>query len=107
MIGLDLDSGDVLWRVRRSVPALTVRGLSAPLVIDDVALIGFASGRVSGINIDSGAELWSARIFRARGSNEVNRLVDIDSDPYRMGELLVIAGFQAQVSATFVNDPAH
>ena len=99
VIGLDLDSGDVLWRVRRSVPALTVRGLSAPLVIDDVALIGFASGRVSGINIDSGMELWSARIFRARGSNEVNRLVDIDSDPYRMGELLVIAGFQAQVSA--------
>ena len=99
MIGLDLDSGEILWRVRRSVPALTVRGLSAPLVVDNVALIGFASGRLSAIDVDSGTELWSARIFRARGSNEVNRLVDIDSDPYRMGERLVIAGFQAQISA--------
>jgi outer membrane protein assembly factor BamB len=98
VIGLDLDSGDVLWRVRRSVPALTIRGLSAPLVIDDVAVIGFASGRLSGIDVESGAELWSARIFRARGNNEVNRLVDIDSDPYRIGEQLLIAGFQAQVS---------
>ena len=99
VIGLDLDSGEILWRVRRSVPALTVRGLSAPLVVDNVALIGFASGRLSAIDVDSGTELWSARIFRARGSNEVNRLVDIDSDPYRMGERLVIAGFQAQISA--------
>ena len=99
VIGLNPDSGEILWRVRRSVPALTVRGLSAPLVVDNVALIGFASGRLSAIDVDSGTELWSARIFRARGSNEVNRLVDIDSDPYRMGERLVIAGFQAQISA--------
>ena len=99
VIGVDLDSGDILWRVRRSVPALTVRGLSAPLVIDSVAVIGFASGRLSGIDIDSGAELWSARIFRAKGSNEVTRLVDIDADPYRMGDRLVIAGFQAKISA--------
>ena len=42
-----------------------------------------------------------ARIFRARGSNEVNRLVDIDLDPYQMGERLIIAGFQAQISAAF------
>ena len=99
VIGADLESGEILWRVRRSVPALTVRGLSAPLVLDNVALIGFASGRLSGIDVESGAELWSARIFRARGSNEVNRLVDIDSDPYQMGERLIIAGFQAQISA--------
>lgn len=99
VIGADLESGGILWRVRRSVPALTVRGLSAPLVINNVALIGFASGRLSGIDVESGAELWSARIFRARGSNEVNRLVDIDSDPYQMGERLIIAGFQAQISA--------
>ena len=99
VIGADLDSGRILWRVRRSVPALTVRGLSAPLIIDSVALIGFASGRLSGIDVESGAELWSARIFRARGSNEVNRLVDIDSDPYQMGDRLIIAGFQAQISA--------
>ena len=99
VIGADPDSGSILWRVRRSVPALTVRGLSAPLIIDNVALIGFASGRLSGIEVESGAELWSARIFRARGSNEVNRLVDIDSDPYKMGDRLIIAGFQAQISA--------
>jgi outer membrane protein assembly factor BamB len=99
VIGADLESGGILWRVRRSVPALTVRGLSAPLVINNVALIGFASGRLSGIDVESGAELWSARIFRARGSNEVNRLVDIDSDPYQIGERLIIAGFQAQISA--------
>ena len=99
VIGADLDSGSILWRVRRSVPALTVRGLSAPLIIDNVASIGFASGRLSGIEVESGVELWSARIFRARGSNEVNRLVDIDSDPYKMGDRLIIAGFQAQISA--------
>ncbi|HCK75835.1 MAG TPA: outer membrane protein assembly factor BamB [Gammaproteobacteria bacterium] len=99
VIGLDRKSGDILWRVRRSVPTLTVRGLSAPLVVEDVALIGFASGRLSAIDVNSGAELWNTRIFRARGSNEVSRLVDIDSDPYQIGERLVIAGFQARVSA--------
>lgn len=99
VIGVDSQSGEVLWRVRRSVPGLSVRGLSTPVEIDGVALIGFASGRLSGIDIASGRELWSVPIFRPRGSNEVDRLVDIDSDPYRLGNSLYVAGFQSKISA--------
>ena len=99
VIGLDAQTGEVLWRARRSVPGLSVRGLSTPLVIDDLALVGFASGRLSAIDLESGKELWSVPIFRPKGSNEIDRLVDIDSDPYQMKDRVFIAGFQSRITA--------
>jgi outer membrane protein assembly factor BamB len=99
VIGVDSGSGEIRWRVRRSVPGLSVRGLSAPIEIEGVALIGFASGRLSGIEITTGKELWSVPIFRPRGSNEIDRLVDIDADPYRLSDSLYVAGFQSKISA--------
>ncbi len=99
VIGLSGASGEVAWRVRRAVPALSVRGLSAPLVIDDVAVAGFASGRLAGISVASGAELWNVPISRPSGSNVIDRLVDIDADPHRVGDLLFVAAYQSRITA--------
>ncbi|RZO21871.1 MAG: outer membrane protein assembly factor BamB [Candidatus Thioglobus sp.] len=103
VVGLDVDSGKLLWRVRRSVPALSVRGVSTPIIIDDVVLVGFASGRLSGIDLLSGRERWSVPIFRPQGSNEIARLVDIDSDPYVLGDSIFIAGFQSKITALSIS----
>ena len=103
VVGLDVDSGKLLWRVRRSVPALSVRGVSTPIIIDSVVLVGFASGRLSGIDLWSGREQWSVPIFRPQGSNEIARLVDIDSDPYVLGDSLFIAGFQSKITALSIS----
>ena len=99
VIGLSLSSGKIVWRVRRAVPALSVRGLSAPLILEDVAVVGFASGRLSGIDPETGRELWNVPISRPSGSNEIDRLVDIDTDPYRIGDLLFVAAYQSQITA--------
>ena len=99
VIGLSLSSGEILWRVRRAVPALSVRGLSAPLILGGVAVAGFASGRLSGIDPETGRELWNVPISRPSGSNEIDRLVDIDADPYRIGDLLFVAAYQSQITA--------
>jgi len=99
VIGLSLSSGEVVWRVRRAVPALSVRGLSAPLIVGDVAVVGFASGRLSGIDPETGRELWNVPISRPSGSNEIDRLVDIDADPYRIDDLVFIAAYQSRITA--------
>jgi outer membrane protein assembly factor BamB len=99
VIGLSLSSGEIAWRVRRAVPALSVRGLSAPLILGDVAVVGFASGRLSGIDPETGRELWNVPISRPSGSNEIDRLVDIDADPYRIGDLLFVAAYQSRITA--------
>ncbi len=99
VIGLSLSSGEVVWRVRRAVPTLSVRGLSAPLIVEDVAVVGFASGRLSGIDPETGRELWNVPISRPSGSNEIDRLVDIDTDPYRIGDLLFVAAYQSRITA--------
>ncbi len=99
VIGLSLSSGEIVWRVRRAVPALSVRGLSAPLILENVAVVGFASGRLSGIDPETGRELWNVPISRPSGSNEIDRLVDIDTDPYRIGDLLFVAAYQSRITA--------
>ena len=99
VIGLDKNSGTVSWRLRNNVPSLSVRGLSVPVQVDEIVVVGYASGHLSGIDTESGRELWKTPISRPRGSNQIDRLIDIDADPLIAGNRLFVAAYQDKVYA--------
>ena len=99
VIGLDKDSGTIRWRLRNNVPSLSVRGLSMPIQVDEIVVVGYASGHLSGIEINSGQELWKTPISRPGGSNQIDRLIDIDADPLIDGTQLFVAAYQDKVYA--------
>jgi outer membrane protein assembly factor BamB len=99
VIGVDKNSGTIGWRLRNNVPSLSVRGLSVPVQVNEIVVVGYASGHLSGIDIESGRELWKTPISRPGGSNQIDRLIDIDADPLIAGSQLFVAAYQDKVYA--------
>lgn len=75
---LDAESGDILWRAKEDLPSLTVRGTSAPIIVDGKVIAGFASGRLKAFSLQSGNLLWSYEVGKPEGRYEIERLSDID-----------------------------
>jgi outer membrane protein assembly factor BamB len=99
--GLNFDDGKLLWSYSSQVPRLTLRGTSTPKIVSDIAMVGFANGRVVAFDADNGAEIWEQRISVSEGSTEIERLVDVDGRLLVMGDgqTVVATGYQGQVMA--------
>lgn len=98
--GLSSSDGEQRWVFHREIPSLTLRGNSAPLVVDRQAVVvGFANGKLVAADLVDGSILWDVSISQPRGKNEVERMIDIDSTPILVGSVLYVAAFQGSVTA--------
>ena len=95
----DAASGQRLWYFDTSVPALSLRGTSPPLIADDQVIAGFASGKLAAFSERDGRQLWEAAIALPRGRSELDRMVDIDAAPVLRGETLYAVAYQGRVAA--------
>lgn len=99
IFGLDGQRGRRLWIYDRSVPALTLRGTSDPIIDSDMVIAGFDGGRLAALELKTGRLLWEARVASARGSSELERMVDIDSKPLLIDGVIYVATFQGKLAA--------
>lgn len=103
LFGLDEKKGDRIWTYDSAVPALTLRGTSAPLIVEDKVVAGFADGKLAAITLNEGKLLWQASIAEPRGRTELERLVDISGEPTLADGILYVASFQGHVAAVEIN----
>jgi len=89
---LDAQSGEERWVYESEVPALSLRGISAPTISAGAAIVGTANGRLAAAVLENGQIAWEQTVAAASGATELERLVDIDS------EALVLAGVVYTVS---------
>jgi len=80
VFGLSADTGVRRWSFDRAVPPLTLRGLSAPLIYDGVAILGLDNGRVAALRVDTGEVLWEEVASAPEGRSELERIVDVDAE---------------------------
>ena len=99
LYGLDHATGERRWRYDSSVPVLTIRGTSTPIIADGIVYAGFASGRVLAFDADDGSTLWEARIAIPQGRSEIERIVDVDGTMALAGMELYVASYQGRISA--------
>lgn len=97
--GLDVASGERRWILDRTVPTLSLRGTSSPLLVRGGAITGFASGKLIAIELKRGLPVWEATIAVPRGRSELDRMVDIDSSPSIWGDQLYTVTYQGNVAA--------
>ncbi|MES9969742.1 MAG: outer membrane protein assembly factor BamB [Candidatus Thiodiazotropha sp.] len=93
------DAGEKRWLYDRSVPVLTLRGDSSPLISGYQVLAGFAGGKLVGLSLDSGLVEWEATISTPKGRTELERVVDIDADPVLVEGTLYVTAYQGDVAA--------
>ncbi len=99
LAGYSASDGSRLWVFDRTVPVLTLRGTSTPLIIDNVVLAGFATGKLAALDITSGRQLWETTVTVPHGRSELDRIVDIDADPVLRDSILYVVSFQGQLAA--------
>jgi len=97
--GLSATDGKRLWVYDRTVPNLTLRGTSAPVIEDNLVIAGFDGGRMAAIELQTGKQVWETRIALGSGRSELDRMVDIDADPLILDGVIYVATFQGRVAA--------
>jgi outer membrane protein assembly factor BamB len=91
VFGLDARDGRRLWIHDRSVPLLTLRGTSDPLVRAGQVFIGYDDGMVNALRVSDGSILWEQRVSDPEGRTELERIADIDGPMVIVGtELYVV-----------------
>lgn len=96
---LNLGDGALRWFYDGSVPTLSLRGTSAPVIDGATAFAGFASGRLAALSLHDGRLEWEASVAYASGRSELDRLVDIDGDPVVLGDTVYAATYQGRIVA--------
>ena len=107
--GLDAQDGSGRWLVDTNMPLLTVRGNSAPVVVQDiqmgngagidVAFVGHDNGKLAAYSMADGILLWEARVGVPEGRTDLERMVDIDGRPLYFNGTLYAISFQGGLMA--------
>ncbi|RUO62576.1 outer membrane protein assembly factor BamB [Pseudidiomarina insulisalsae] len=99
VFGLNAETGEQLWSMVTDVPALSLRGTSAPLIAAGGAIFGTANGKLTVAVLNNGQQVWEARLAMPSGATELQRLVDVDTAPVMRGELIYNIAYNGQLAA--------
>jgi outer membrane protein assembly factor BamB len=99
LYALSRATGEVRWVYERPPPALSLRGNSRPIVVDGVVFAGWDTGRAAALNLADGQLFWEVLAAQGQGRTEVERIIDIDSDPLFRGGKLFLASYQDRIVA--------
>lgn len=92
--GLSAFDGSRKWTISRQLPKLTLRGESRPVLTQGVVFAGFSDGNLAALQAETGRALWDFPITFARGTNDIDRLSDVDTNPLLVGDFLYISSYQ-------------
>lgn len=97
--GLDARTGERRWVYVHAVPTLSLRGSAPPLVVQGLVVAGLDTGKLLVLSVDKGLPLTEKTIAAPRGRTEIERMIDIDSEPKVVGDTLYLAAYHGSVAA--------
>ncbi|MGE0098631.1 MAG: outer membrane protein assembly factor BamB [Hydrogenophaga sp.] len=96
VIAFDGANGARLWSQTRPAEPLVLSQSGVLLAVGDMLVAGL-SGRLVGLNPLNGVIRWEAPVATSRGTNEVERLVDIVGPASRIGSSVCVRAYGAAV----------
>jgi outer membrane protein assembly factor BamB len=97
LIALDPQTGVQRWIYESTVPALSLRGTSKPLISGNTVVAGFANGVVAAIDANNGFLQWEERVAIPQGRYDIERIIDIDGDLTVSGGVVYVASYQGNL----------
>lgn len=92
----DGQSGRRLWAQQRPAENLVLKKPGVMLAVGDTLVTG-VGGRLVGINPANGTSRWETPIAAPRGTNDVERLVDLTGAVSRVGDVVCARAYFANV----------
>lgn len=96
LTAFDAKNGQELWRNQRSSAALVLRQAGVLTAVGNTLIAGY-SGHLVGMNPLNGNVIWDAPVATPRGTNDIERLVDMVSGAARQSVVLCVRAFQSGV----------
>lgn len=93
----DGQTGASLWVMSRPAEPLVLSQTGALLAVGDTLVAGLA-GRLVGLNPLNGIVRWDVPVATSRGTNEVERLVDVVGPVSRVGNSVCVRAYAAAVA---------
>ena len=93
----DAASGRRLWQQQRNGDPLVLSQSGVLLALNDNLVVGMG-GRLLGLSPQNGNVRWDVPIANSRGTNEIERLVDLVSGVVRIGDDVCVRAFQSSVA---------
>lgn len=99
LIALNASDGEEIWTSESDVPPLSLRGVSSPAAVNGGAIIGTATGKLVVNILETGQTAWEQVISSATGVTELERIVDIDSEPLVSGGNVYVITYDGSIAA--------
>ena len=99
LVAMDLATGDRRWTIERTVPTLTLRGASSPVIDGSTVYAGLDSGKVIALDLATGEQRWEQVVALPTGRSELERIVDVDANPLIVDNELYAASVGDKVAS--------
>ena len=99
VLAFDIASGKKRWQYDGVVPVLTLRATAKPLVGSELTLVSFANGQLFALSSENGQPIWQYTVGESKGRTELERLVDVASQPLVLDTAVLITGYQGRLAA--------
>ncbi|WJG10517.1 outer membrane protein assembly factor BamB [Aliiglaciecola sp. LCG003] len=99
LFALNATTGEQLWSYDSDVPALSLRGISTPVAVNGGAIVGTATGKLVVNILASGQTAWEETISAPSGATELERIVDIDSEPVVLAGIIYVISFDGTLAS--------
>ena len=100
---LNAKTGKKLWAYDRTMPVLSLRGTSTPVVANGIVISGADNGKLTALAADNGNVLWETTIAVPRGRNEIERLIDIDAQAVVKDDVVYAVAYQGRLAAVQID----
>jgi outer membrane protein assembly factor BamB len=94
--GFSALNGTLVWTAEQNLPALTLRGNTAPRVSGTLVVSGFNNGRVAAYELANGDAAWEVAIANPTGRSELERLVDVSAGLAIVGNDVYVVGYHGR-----------
>jgi outer membrane protein assembly factor BamB len=100
LIALDYVDGHQRWIYETTLPALTLRGTSKPVITPTGEVIaGFSNGTLLAVSADDGVLHWEERVAVPEGQYDIDRVIDVDGDLLLDGNRVLASSYQGNLMA--------
>ena len=100
LIALNREDGMQRWTYETTLPALTLRGTSSPILTSEGTVVaGFSNGILVSVAAQDGVYVWEERVAVPDGQYDIERVIDVDGELLVDGSRILAASYQGNLMA--------
>ena len=100
LVAVDREDGLQRWTYETTLPALTLRGTSSPVLTSEGTVVaGFSNGILVSVAAEDGVWSWEERVAVPDGQYDIERVIDVDGDLLLDGARILASSYQGNLMA--------